>query len=291
MKLRAAACLFLLLLSEAVVAAAPARVEAVQAPAWRLRGEVSEPLAPGMELLHGDQVATGSGARAELKLAEGSTVKLGEGARMAVYSRSLKPSRAFRGALDVLQGAFRFTTAQAAKIKKRELTIRAGTATVGIRGTDLWGKPSREHDLIMLIEGRIEVQPAGEEDAVVLDDPLSVLLTFRGGEPPTLTHATADELAARAAETDLVGGQGSQRAQGRFHLRLGPVLDDEASALALYDRARTAGYPVRLRPLVTRGQKNWRYEVLLKGFSSLKEAELAAGPVGTALGLDATATR
>ena len=39
-----------LLLPAAVFAAAPATVEAVQSPAWRDRGGVTVPLAPGMEL-------------------------------------------------------------------------------------------------------------------------------------------------------------------------------------------------------------------------------------------------
>ena len=142
-----------LILTGPSLAAPAALVDAVQVPAWRVRGDNTEALAPGMDIQNGDQVRTGPGARAYLKLAEGSTVKLGESAEMNFHSRSLKPQSFFRGALDILTGAFRFTTAQAAKLRKRDVAIRVGTATIGIRGTDVWGKSSGEQDLVMLIEG------------------------------------------------------------------------------------------------------------------------------------------
>jgi len=292
MKLRAATFLSLLLVAGTALAVPAASVDSVQLPAWRVRGEQSEPLSPGMDVKNGDQIVTGNGARVYLKLAEGSTVKLGEQAKLNLYSRSLKPQTAFRGALDVLQGAFRFTAAKAGKLKSRDLTIRAGTASVGIRGTDLWGKPGREHDLIMLIEGRIEVKPAGtDNDEVILDSPLSVLLTFRGSEPPTLTHATAEELNVRAAETEILAStSGALRPQGRFSLRLGEVLEEEAEALALYDQVRSSGYPAQIHPVRSGRGKVLRYEVRLKGFASRKEAELAAGPIAAVLKLDATVT-
>lgn len=116
---------------------AAARVEAVQSPAWRDRGGLVVPLAAGMELRSGDVLRTGSGARAYLKLAEGSRVKLGENARFTIYTNSLRPEKSFRGALDILAGAFRFTTARLKKAVSRDVAIRVGTATIGIRGTDL----------------------------------------------------------------------------------------------------------------------------------------------------------
>jgi hypothetical protein len=128
-------------------------------PGWSATG-ARQPLAPGMELRSGDLVRTGTGARAYLMLAEGSRVKLGESARFNLHSSSLQPEKSFHGALDILAGAFRFTTGKLKKAVPRELAIRVGTATIGIRGTDIWGKTDQEGDLVALIEGRIEISRA-----------------------------------------------------------------------------------------------------------------------------------
>jgi hypothetical protein len=64
-----------------------ATVEAVQAPAWRDRGGITAPLARAWNSKSGDVVRTGPGARAYLMLAEGSRVKLGEGARFSFHSQ------------------------------------------------------------------------------------------------------------------------------------------------------------------------------------------------------------
>lgn len=287
MKLRATVLLAALIASCSALATPAALVDAVQLPAWRLRGDKTEPLAPGMDVQNGDRLQTGTGARVYLKLAEGSTIKLGESAALDFHTHSLKPQRFFRGALDVLTGAFRFTTAQAAKLRQRDVAIRVGTATIGIRGTDVWGKSGDEQDLVMLIEGHIEVKAVGR-DPIEMVESLSVFLAPKGAEPLPLSTATEEELASRSAETDIDPSNGALRRKGRFSLRLGDALD-EPGALVLYDQTRKAGYPARIRPVAD--GKDWRYEVLLKGFASRKEAEQAAGPLSAALKLPITATR
>jgi hypothetical protein len=69
-------------------------------------------------------------------------------------SPSFSPGRElFRAALNVLEGAFRFTTDVAAKTRKREVSIRAAQVTAGIRGTDLWGRSRPGNEIVCLIEG------------------------------------------------------------------------------------------------------------------------------------------
>src|SRR5207302_1925935 len=76
------------------------------------------PIIPGMELRAGDQVVTGAGSRLLVKLADGSSVKLGENGQLRFAE--LSPTRElFKAALNVLEGAFRFTTDIVAKNRKR----------------------------------------------------------------------------------------------------------------------------------------------------------------------------
>src|SRR2546428_9578137 len=123
---RQACCLLLLAGFLASAWAAPqAIVEAVQMPAWLDREGRVLPLAPGLEVKNGDRLRTGEGARAYLKLPEGSTVKLGESAQLSF--RTEEVPAVFKAALDVAAGAFRFTTAVLQKLRKRDVSIKVRT--------------------------------------------------------------------------------------------------------------------------------------------------------------------
>lgn len=268
------------------LAAAPATVEAVQAPVWRDRGDITVPLTPGMELRSGDVLRTGPGARAYLMLAEGSRVKLGESGRFAFHSRSLRPERAFRGALDVLAGAFRYTTAGLNKAMSRNLVIRVGTATIGIRGTDLWGRTRPEGDMVALVEGRIEITRAGQTTEMT-----QAMTYFDAprGQAAAVKELDPDYFRGLARETEILAGDGAARSSGAWRVLAGTVAS-EGEALELYDRIREAGFAARIRPVKGESQ-GWRYEILLRGFSSAAEAEAAAARLKTATSLKTTVLR
>ncbi|MCC6197590.1 MAG: FecR domain-containing protein, partial [Burkholderiales bacterium] len=147
------------------IAAAAVLVEAVQSPAWVERDGRREPLAPGMQLDERDRVVSGRNARVLLRMPEGSLVKLGEEGRLALDRIAVgreAQRNVVTASLDVLQGAFRFTTQVAARFRgERRIDIRIATVTAGIRGTDVWGKAAADRDIVCLIEGDIAVQRQG----------------------------------------------------------------------------------------------------------------------------------
>ncbi len=239
----------LALLSPALAQAQPAaRIDAVQMPAWVERGAGAAlqriPAAPGMELEAGDQVKTGQGARLLLKLAEGSSVKLGEQAVLRLDALD-RAKELFRGTLSVLEGAFRFTTDALAKYKRRDININVSQVTAGIRGTDLWGRSSAEHQIVCLIEGAIEVTPPNET-TLAMDKPLQFYQRENGKSAP-LAFISPDQLQKWAAETEIERGKGAARSGGRFSAVLG-AFDNQNEALRLYDALRTAGYAAEIRP-------------------------------------------
>ena len=275
-----------LLLSMPVLAAAAATVEAVQSPAWRDRGGITVPLAAGMELRSGDVLRTGPGARAYLMLAEGSRVKLGEAARFTFHSRSLRPERSFRGALDVLAGAFRFTTAIVAKARAHDVAIRVGTATIGIRGTDLWGRTDRAGDMVALLEGRIEITRAGQ--ITEMGQPMTYY-DAPSGQAAEVKTLDAEYFSKLVRQTEIQAGDGAARTEGKWSVLTAAVPSEEA-ALEVYDQIREAGFAARIRPRRAEGG-GWRYEVLLGGFPSAAEAELAAARLKAATGLNSSVGR
>jgi len=270
MKALARQALFVLALLVALpaVAQVAGTIEAVQMPAWVQRAGGRLPLLPGAQLRAGDQVATGAGARLLIKLAEGSVIKLGENAQMS-FAEVAPSTDLFKAALDVLQGAFRFTTDIVSKAQtRREVSIRVSQVTAGIRGTDLWGRSRAGNEIVCLIEGEIEVGAAGEP-AVRMDHPLQF---YRRVDSKTQPVGTVDsvQLAQWSLETELEMGKGVLRQGGRYSVILGSF-PEQGGALAMYDELRNAGYPAEIWPV--KEADKIAYRVRIRHLPSRGEAQ------------------
>lgn len=270
--------------ARAAVDAAGARVEAVQMPAWVEREGGKVPLSPGMDLRDGDRVRTGAGSRLLLRMPEGSAVKLGENASLALDSLRMTPkTRVLAGTLKVLEGAFRFTTEVFRKAggAKRDINIMIATVTTGVRGTDLWGKAAIDRDIVCLIEGRIEVQ-RGAEAPIVMDQPLSFYIAPHGKPALPVAPVDAKQLEQWATETDIQPGRGASRRGGRWKVVLA-VAETQADALKVYDEVRAAGYAAEIQP--AKLQDKSIYNVRLSSLPSQAEAQALAAALRGKLGV------
>ena len=231
-----------------------------------------------MELRSGDEVRTGAGSRVYIKLAEGSLVKLGENASLRILDIAPERGGFFKAALNVLEGAFRFTTDLLAKERRREVSIRVATVTAGIRGTDLWGKSTGERQVVCLIEGKIEVGAEGEAP-VTMDQARQFYQRDKGQTQP-VGFVDPAQLAQWARETEIAEGQGAARAGGKWRVTLARV-ESQSEALAVYDTLRTAGFAAEIFP-TKEGEKRV-YLVRISRLASKADAEaLAAQLRGTA---------
>ncbi|MDH4323869.1 MAG: FecR domain-containing protein [Betaproteobacteria bacterium] len=266
----------LLALAAAPLEAAPAAlVEGVQMPAWVERAGIGAarrlPLAPGMELRGGDELRTGAGARVYVKLAEGSLIKLGENASLRILD--LAPDRGgfFKAALNVLEGAFRFTTDLLAKQRRRDVSIRVASVTAGIRGTDLWGKSAPQKQVVCLIDGKIEVGAEGEAP-VVMDQPRQFYQRVKGETQP-VGFVDPTQLAQWARETEIEDGRGAARSGGRWKVTLARAAT-QGAALEVYDRLRDAGYAAEILPV--KADAGHDYLVRISRLSTRADAEALA---------------
>jgi hypothetical protein len=216
-------------------------VEAVQYPAWLERGGSTVPLTPGTSLQPNDRLRTGGNARVQLKLAEGSAVKLGENAKFQV--EHVENKGIFRATLNVLTGAFRFTTDALRKATARDVSIKVKNVTAGVRGTDLWGKSTDDRDLICLLEGKISVGAEGHP-TVTLDNPLDFYQKPRDGNPQ-VAKVDAKQVEQWSAETEIEKGGAAARAGGRWMVTAA-VFKERDAALALARDLRSAGYPAEV---------------------------------------------
>ncbi len=250
-------------------AAPPAVVEAVQMPAWVERGGSRVPLAPGMALAPDDDLRTGANARLLVKLAEGSSVKLGENAQLRIAQARLRQDNVFASTMNLLAGAFRFTTDALARARRREVSISVATVTAGIRGTDLWGKAAADRDIVCLIEGRIEVARAGDPP-LTMDQPLSFFIAPHGQPPLPVQPVRPEQLQQWATETEIATGAGAARRGGRWKVVLASG-ESENEVLRVYQDVRAAGYAAELAPRRVAGRR--AYDVRIAQLPSRAEAE------------------
>jgi hypothetical protein len=255
----------------APVFSATITVEGVVSPAWVERaGAGRVPLEVGMTLENTDKVHTGRNSRALLRIADGSAVKLGEDAVLGLDGLSdRKDERARRlvtASLDVVRGAFRFTTGIFGKGQAgRDVRIRFATVTAGVRGTDLWGKSETKQDLVCLIEGRISVNHA-QTGEFTMSEPLAFFVAPRQAKPLPVGIVDKRQLEEWAKETELDTAAGGARRGGGFAV-IASVSPDQESALRDYDTLRNAGFPATIRPV----RKN-EYRLRITGIATQRDA-------------------
>ena len=287
MKIKAFLTALLMLAATSALAAARAIivVEGVQMPAWVERAAgVRVPLAIDMPLGNKDRIYTGPRARALLRLADGSLVKLGENGVLALddLGRSrIDLKDVVTASLDVVSGAFRFTTQVLTKFRgERDVKVNIATVTAGIRGTDLWGKADSTRDIVCLIEGSITV--ARGTDAFTMDQPMSFYVAPKNGPPLPVARVSQQQLDEWSAQTEITAGAGALRKGGAWKVTLAEA-DNPDDALRLYDVLRNAGYNAEIRP--QKSETGYRYRVRISHLPSRQEAEALAGKLKGSMGI------
>jgi hypothetical protein len=267
-------------------------VEGIVSPAWVERGGIREPLAAGALLRDKDRIHTGAGARALLRMAEGSAVKLGENAVLAVDDLREKQGADARplvsAALDVVRGAFRFTTGVFGKQKaERDVKIRISTVTAGIRGTDVWGKSESERDIVCLVEGRIAVEHGGKQ--FTMQEPLSFFIAPRKAKPPPIAPVSKAQLEQWVEETEIRAGSGAMSKDAREGVDVLATRDHNAAGQSR-DKLRASGYPAQIETLRD-SYGSEAYRVRIGGLAGAKDAQALAAKLKASGFPDAKAAR
>lgn len=259
----------------AYAASAPVlTVESVLSPAWveRANGR-REPLTVGMPLANKEKVHTGDGGRAMLRMADGSAVKLGESALLGVDDLVTKAGGKKGGivgaSLDVVRGAFRFTTGLLAKSEsERDVKVKVRAVTAGIRGTDVWGKSDDDRDVVCLLEGRIDVSHGASQ--FVMQEPLSFYIAPLKGQAQPPSRVTEQQIMEWSAETEIDPRTGAARAGGTG-LVIVASSADERTAAALREKLRDSGFPADVGRF-----SGGPYEVRIASLADTVEASMLA---------------
>ena len=174
-------------------------VSRVQGPALAVRNATPRVLVVGDPIQIGDVLSTGADARLEIKMTDDSVFVLGEGAGFVVTDYTFGQAAAPTATFKVLQGAFLATSGKIAQLADNSMKVQTNTATIGIRGTTVWGGPIDGQTGVVLIDGRaVTVETAaGRVDLTAVGAGTG----FVGEGAPAAASPWAAEKIARARAT------------------------------------------------------------------------------------------
>jgi len=180
--------------------------------------------------------------------------------------------------LNVAKGAFRFTTTLAGR--KRDIRTQIRSATIGIRGTDVWGKAEDARDFVVLLEGKIDIERGGQTYAMAT--PLTLFMAPRGQAALPIGPVDPDDLARWAQETEPQAAAGARDIDGGFRVNLAS-LPDPAAAEDLVNRLAAAGYAANSESASSGGRTVSR--VYIDGYASEADAQTSVATLRAAFGL------
>lgn len=174
---------------------------------------VAQRLAKGDAVYVGDRVETRSRSTVTLRFQDDTSFSLGPDSAFNVNEFKYARTDTDSVVMEVLRGAFRFTTGLIAKTRSRSMQVRTGVvATIGIRGTTVGGEVIGESATIVLLDpedgataSAIEVGNA--YGSVVIDRPGYGTTVPDAHSPPT----PPQRMRLRAIDNLLRSIQSSQR--------------------------------------------------------------------------------
>ena len=242
-------------------------VEAVQAPAWVERNGQRSPAEPGLPLRPQDKALTAAGSRLLLRMDDRSAIKLGEQTELQV--RSLDTGRPgvadpgeHKGTFKLAAGVFRYVTDNTSKAK---VHLELGSATVVMRGTDVWSTTNADREAACVFDGKAEVV-RDAKPRIALDKPGALWIVYSGEPEKPADQATPAQWTQFIAQSELQAGSGVLLPGGRWRT-VAALVNHPAEAAALQARLQAAGYPAETKA------KGGRHEVRINQLATRADAE------------------
>lgn len=134
----------------------------VQGEAMLLRNARVIPAVTGQPVTRGDTLRTAEESRLLLVFNDGTELTLGERAEAFIDHFVYNPLRKSGAAMvDIIKGAFRFSTGRIRDFRDKRIEVRTGAATLAADGSDFWGGPIDDTYGVLLLDGRIEIRNEG----------------------------------------------------------------------------------------------------------------------------------
>lgn len=157
----------------------------------------SRPLQEGSTILVGDRIATGADSRLRLRMTDGAVLTIGGSSTMVIEAWNEDVSVG-RAALDVVEGVFLAATGAIARLGPERMVVTTPVATLGIRGTEVWGDALPDRLAVALLSGS-SVTVKAPDETVTMTTPGTGLDVVAGEPLPPIEQWGPPRLAAAAA--------------------------------------------------------------------------------------------
>ncbi|MGB0681800.1 MAG: FecR family protein [Magnetovibrionaceae bacterium] len=118
-----------------------------------MQNAIPRPLAKGQVIQEGDVLSTGPGSKIEVAMIDGGVLQLGEGAIFIVMEYVYGATKENKAIMRLMEGAFAVTSGKIKELASNEVRVETEFATIGIRGTTVWGGVLSDTFEVALIEG------------------------------------------------------------------------------------------------------------------------------------------
>ncbi|NQV99790.1 MAG: FecR domain-containing protein [Rhodospirillales bacterium] len=147
------------------------KVVRIQNSAVAMQDALPRVLSEGSDIQLGDIISTGKGSRIAIEMSDGGELTLGERTHFVVQEY-LAGQDGNNAVLRLLQGAFKMTSGKMMQLADASFVVQTDTATIGIRGTTIWGGALDGDFEVALLDGKgvyVETK-AGRVDLTVKGD-------------------------------------------------------------------------------------------------------------------------
>ena len=119
---------------------------------------VGRSLTAGDDVFMNDQVETGEATRAQVLLRDESVFSLAPASKI-IFDEFVYDPTVGEGSIqaNLMQGGLRFVSGQLSKNQPENIKIKAGKATVGIRGTEIMAKHGAQGSTFVLLSGEMQI--------------------------------------------------------------------------------------------------------------------------------------
>lgn len=275
----------LMFCSLSVFADSAVRVNALNYPAWLVRNYQTLPLQAGTRLQSDDLIRTGEGGRVQLRLTDGSALRLGESSRLIIGQAGITDGTSSPVSLRVLRGVFRVSSNFfEASTQGYPLQLNLGDIDATIERADIWGRADLAQEAVCLLRGRLDIG-LSSADGIAMDQALSCFVKPKNQAPLPVDRVDLQQHQLWMAETDLKEDSGIVTEQGQWQLVL-ISLTDAGRAEQLLKDFHQQGFAVRDKTVVREGRTLHR--LLLPGFTSIEAALSARARLEPQLGVSET---
>lgn len=243
-------------------------VDAMHYPAWLVRDYQTLPLTPGARLRQDDLLRTGDGGRVQLRLADGSRIRLGQQSRFLVQTLPADAAAASPVSIRILRGVFHVIPAESGF----PFRVDIGDVSARFSGADVWGRADPKNDALCLLQGAVEVETAG--GAVQrMSEELSCFVKPGGEAALEVDRVELRQHRAWLDETRLKPESGIAIAGGEWQLVLISLTDAERAEQVLAGY-RERGFAAQRKSVKRNGRTLHR--LLLPAFESIEAARNAS---------------